>query len=57
MPDNVKCQQVFEDDKQIQKFLTLTGEFDELTINEENGLLEEVAPIQEPLQIQIVAPK
>ena len=32
--DNVKCWQVFEDDKQIQKFLTLTGEFDGLIVDE-----------------------
>ena len=50
VPNNVKSWQVFEDDKQIQKFLTLTREFDGLTIYEENGLLEEVVPTQEPLQ-------
>ena len=49
VPDNVKSWQVFEDDKKIQNFLTLTGEFDGLTIDEENELLEEVAPTQEPL--------
>ena len=57
IPDNVKIWQVFEDDKQIQKFLTLTREFDGLTINEENELLEEASATQEPLQIHIVAPK
>ena len=34
VPNNVKSWQVFEDDKQIHKFLTLTGEFDGLTIDE-----------------------
>ena len=34
VPENVKRRQVFEDDKQIQKFLTLTGEFDGLIIDE-----------------------
>ena len=57
IPNNVKSSQVFEDDKQIQKFLNLIGEFDGLTIDEDNGILEEVSPTQEPLQIHIVAPK
>ena len=57
VPDNVKSWQVFEDDKQIQKFLTLTGEFDGLTIDEENEHLEEAPPTQEPLQIQTTTPK
>ena len=57
IPDNVKSWQVFEDDKQIQNFLTLTGKFDGLTMDEENGLLEEAAPTQEPLQSHIGAPK
>ena len=57
VPDNVKSWQVFEDDKQIQKFLTLTREFDGLTIDENNESLEEDSPTQEPLKIQIVAPK
>ena len=42
--DNVKSWQVFEDDKQIQKLLTLTGEFDGLTTDEDNELLEDIAP-------------
>ena len=37
--DNVKNWQVFEDDKQIQNFLNLIGEFDGLTIDEDNMLL------------------
>jgi len=36
VPDNVKNWQVFEDDKQIQNFLHLTGEFEGLTIDEDN---------------------
>ena len=54
--DNVTGWQVFEDDKQIQKFLTLIGEFDGLTIDEENELLEGASPTQEPLQSLIVSP-
>ena len=38
--DNVNNWQVFEDDKQIQKFLTLTREFHGLTIDEDNGILK-----------------
>ena len=34
IPDNVKIWKVFEDDKKIQNFLTLTREFDGLTIDE-----------------------
>ena len=55
--DNVKSWQVSEDDKKIKKFLNLMGEFDGLTIDEENELLEEVAPTQEPLQSHTAAPK
>ena len=33
VPDNVKSWKVFEDDKQIQNFLTLTREFDGLNID------------------------
>ena len=55
--NNVKSWQVFEDDKQIQKFLAVTGEFDGLTIDEDNELLEEAAPTHETLQSHIVAPK
>ena len=57
VPDNVKSWQVFEDDKQMQKLLTLTREFDGFTIDEYNEPLEEVSPTQEPLQSHIVSPK
>ena len=56
-PDNVKSWKVFEDDKYIQKFLTLTGEFYRLSIDEENELLEESTTTQEPLQCQTIDPK
>ena len=57
IPDNMKSFQVFEDDKQIHKFLTLTREFEGLVVDEENELQEGVPPMQEPLQSQIVDPK
>ena len=57
VPDNDKSWKVFEDDKKIHMFLTLTREFEGLTIDEENELLEDAAPTQKPLQIQTVAPK
>ena len=57
VPDNVKSWQVFEDDKQIQNFLTLTRDFDGLTIDENNVLLEGSTLTQESLQSQIVIPK
>ena len=57
VPNNVKSWQFFEDDKQIQKFLTLTEEFDGLDIDENNEPLEEDSPTQEPLQSQTAAPK
>ena len=50
VPYNVNIWQVFEDDKQIQNFLTLTREFDGLSIDEENELLEKTTLSQEPLQ-------
>ena len=55
--DNVKNWQVFEDDKQIHNFLTLTGEFEGLAVDEENQFREGVPPTQDPLQRQIVDPK
>ena len=55
--DNVKSWQAFEDDKQIQKFLTLTREFDGLNIDEYNGILEEASPTQEPFPNQFALPK
>ena len=57
VPYNVKTWQVFEDEKQIQKFLTLIEDFDGFTIDEDNGLLEEASPTQEPLPTDITAPK
>ena len=35
VPDNVKYQQVFEDDSHINRFLTLTDEFEHLAIDED----------------------
>ena len=52
VPDKVKSWQVFEDDKQIQKFLTLTGEFDGLNIDENNALLEGPTLAQESMSRQ-----
>ena len=42
-PDNVKSWQVFEDNKHIQNFLTLTGEFYSLNIDENSALPEGTA--------------
>ena len=50
--DNVKSWKVFEEDKQIQNFLTLTGNFDGLNIDEKDALLEGPTLIQESLSIQ-----
>ena len=55
--ENVKSWKIFEDDKQIQNFLILTGDFNGLTIDEDTGLIEEASPTQEPFPTQIVAPK
>ena len=57
VPNNVKIWKVFEDDKKIQKSLTLTKEFDGLIIDEENELLENATLTQGPSQIHIVVPK
>ena len=50
VPDNVKNWKVFEDDKNIHNFLTLTGEFEALVVDEENEQWEGAPPTQEPLQ-------
>ena len=57
VPNNVKSWQVFEYDKNIQKFLTLTGEFDGLSIDEENELLKKATLAPEPLQNQNDVPE
>ena len=57
VPDNVKSWKVFEDDKQIHNFLTLTGEFEGLTIDENDIIQEGPTLTQEWLQSQIVSPK
>ena len=50
--DNVKNWQVFEDDKQVQKFLNLTWYFDGLINDEYNRLLGGSTLTQECLQSQ-----
>ena len=40
VPDNVKYWQVFENDKQINRFLTLSEEFDNMIIDESNMFKE-----------------
>ena len=57
VPDNVKNWKVFKDDKQIHSFLTLTGEFKRLVVDEENELQKETPFMQEPLQINTMDPK
>ena len=52
--DSVKRWQVFKDDKQIYQFLTLAGDFEGETIDEENKFQEEVSPTQDPFENQIV---
>ena len=55
--DNVKIWKVFEDDNQIQYFLTLTKEFEGPTIEENDVLLEEATPTLETLQSHTATPK
>ena len=43
MPDNIKYWQVFEDDKQIESFLKMDGEFANWNIDEEYFCKEEDA--------------
>ena len=50
--DNVKSWQVFEYDKQIHQFFTLTGDFEGALVDEENEFQDEVSPTQEPLKNQ-----
>ena len=48
IPDNVKYWQVFEDDDHIESFLTLSGEYENMVIDEEKeGLEIEEIPIEE----------
>ena len=48
---------MFEDDKEIQNFITLTSKFDGLTIDDNNVLLEGTTLTQESPQSQVVTPK
>ena len=48
IPDNVKYWQVFEDDDHIESFLTLTDEFENMVIDEEEGVKIEELPLEEP---------
>ena len=41
VPDNLKYWQVFEDDKQVERFLTTSGEFENCFIDDENVNMEE----------------
>ena len=52
--DSVKRWKVFKDDKQIYQFLTLVGEFEGATVDEENKFQEEISPTQDPFENQMV---
>ena len=52
--DNVKRWKVFKDDKQICQFLTLVGEFEGATVDEEKKNQEEISPTQDPFENQMV---
>ena len=41
VPDNIKYWQVFEDDKQVERFLTTSGEFENCFIDDENVDMED----------------
>lgn len=49
IPDNVKYWQVFEDDEHIESFLTLSDDFKNIAIDEEQeGVTIEEVPLEEP---------
>ena len=52
--DSVKRWKVFKDDKQIYQFLTLVGEFEGATVDEEKKFQEEISPTQDPFENQMV---
>ena len=54
---NVKNWKVFEDEKQIHQFLTLTGGFKGASVDEENEFQVEETSIQEDLQNKMASLK
>lgn len=47
VPDNVKYQQVFEDENQIKMFMDVIGEFSNVVIDQEGQDIEEIEVVEQ----------